>query len=86
MTEQSKVHKLTGYPLPGEVDPELVKTVEALLVRIKRGEITALAWAGYTTKDEDQIFNGWECAGGTMFNLLASISMLERQFQESLLQ
>ena len=80
-----EVHKITNYPLPGEVDQELVEAVEDLLRRIKRGEVTALAWAGYTTKADDTIFNGWDGAAGTSFDMLASIVMLQRAFQDRLI-
>ena len=72
------VHKLTGRLLPGEADEELVDALRDLLARAERGEISGLAWAGCAPND--CTFSGWQGAGGTMFNIGASIMALQTRY------
>lgn len=74
----AEVVKLTGRLLPGEVSEDIVVAIEGLLARAKAGEISAFAWAGYATNDAT--FNGWEGEGGTMFQLGASIMVLQSRY------
>lgn len=75
------VHKLgTERLLPGEVNEDLVEALDGLLDRVKRGEITALAWAGIT--GNEHLFNGWDGSGGTIFTLGASISALGHRYTQ----
>jgi hypothetical protein len=74
----AEVVKLTERLLPGEVSEDIVAAIEGLLARAKSGEISAFAWAGYATNDAT--FNGWESEGGTMFQLGASIMVLQSRY------
>ncbi len=74
------VHKLTDQCLLGEANADLVEAIELLLARAKSGEITSLAWAGWTGRDNDTIFNGWEGDGGSQFAMCASIAVMQSRF------
>lgn len=72
------VHKLTERLLPGEVNDDLVKALEDLTERARRGEVVALAWAGVT--GNDHLMNGWDGPGGSLFNVGASIMALHARY------
>lgn len=72
------VVKLTERLLPGESNVELVEALRDLTERAERGEIKALAWAGMT--GNDHLFNGWDGAGGTLFNLGAAVMALHTRY------
>jgi hypothetical protein len=74
--------KLTGHALPGEVDADLVQVAQDLLDRIKRGEITAMAWALVSPNDDTH--TGWEGAGGTRYALASAIMCLQWRYAAGL--
>lgn len=77
------VVKLTEHLLPDERNDELCEALRNLLDRAERGEIIALAWAGYSR--EDVVFNGWDGAGGTMFQTAAAIMTLHTRYSQMMM-
>lgn len=79
------VHKLTGACLPGEANDDLVAALERLADRARRGEITSLAWAGWTGRVSDTLITGWEGEGGSQFAVCAAINILNISYSAGLM-
>lgn len=80
----SNVHKLTGQPLPGEVNADLINALRDILARAERGEITSAAWVHCSGPVNDTVATGWEGAGGSSFALHSGITTLCHRFTASL--
>lgn len=68
---------------PGEPNADVIKALEAMLDRARRGEIISLAYA--TVTPGRAVGTGWDGAANSKYEMLAGVAMLNQRIASAAL-
>lgn len=69
---------------PGEVNEDMVATLESLLARAKSGDLRGFAYATFSIGDITG--TGWEGSDGSRHPLSSAISILQQRYTRALME